>query len=415
MQDVIPKDKRSIRNIPIPGSKRPKISKPHDDEPDEPVTVSRSRKIPPPRQTKSKKVFVLGFILILILAIGGIMTVFGKTTLVITPKKAEASVNTEITASSDNSTPVLFQMVELEDTLTKQVPATDEAYVEEQARGTVVVYNNFDEDDQRLITNTRFESPDGKIYRIRESIVVPGKQGNTPGSVEVIVYADEPGEDYNISNATFTIPGFKGDPRYDAFYAETKTSISGGFIGQRKQIAEGVLNDAHQELDTTLRANLLGAIQAQVPKDLVVLEELVTITYEDAPQKDNGDMTTIGRIGHIKAPLIQNKALAKEIARAHNVPTDIELSIPSFEGVTVDYVDSDASDGQITFSIAGPVKFVAVLDEGKIRSALGGKQKSDLANTLAGIPAIASAEASISPFWISSFPEDGSKINIVIR
>lgn len=417
MQDVIPKEKRSIRNIPIPGStKRPRIAaKPKDEEPME-EAPRRTHKIPPPRSPKSnKKLWFFGLTIFILFVIGGIMTVFGKTTIVITPKTAQAAISQTVTASTDSSTGVLFQMVELEDTLTKQVPATDAAYVEEKAHGTIIVYNNYDDKDQRLITNTRFESEDGKIYRIRESIVVPGKEGNTPGSVEAEVYADEVGESYNVSNAKFTIPGFKGDPRFDGFYAETKSSISGGFVGERQQIAEGVMSEARRELDTTLRANLLGAIRAQVPENLVVLEDLVTLTYEDIPQKDNGTMTTIGRKGKIMAPLIHNENLAKVLAQGSNTPAEVPFYIPSFDGVNVVPTDSDASDGQISFEINGPITFVASLDNEKIQHALANKAKTELTTVLSQFPSIASAEASISPFWVTSFPKEGKDIIIVVN
>ena len=47
-------------------------------------------------------------------------------------------------------------------------------------------------------------------------MVVPGKNGTTPGSIEVTVYADEVGSSYNAAPQTF-IPGFKGTERYSGF------------------------------------------------------------------------------------------------------------------------------------------------------------------------------------------------------
>ena len=44
-----------------------------------------------------------------------------------------------------------------------------------KSSGKIIVYNNFSSEPQRLIIRTRFESPEGLVYRIPESIVVPGK------------------------------------------------------------------------------------------------------------------------------------------------------------------------------------------------------------------------------------------------
>src|SRR5690606_8687411 len=95
MQDVIPKEQRSIRNIPIPGNaKRPRAPRVSDEEPEETPPPRRTHKIPPPRSPKSnKKLWFLGLTIFVLFVIGGIMTVFGKTTIVITPKTAQAAIS----------------------------------------------------------------------------------------------------------------------------------------------------------------------------------------------------------------------------------------------------------------------------------------------------------------------------------
>ena len=80
--------------------------------------------------------------------------------------------------------------------------------IERRASGKIIVFNNYSTNSQRLIARTRFETLEGKIYRIRDAVVVPGisdKDGRkTPGSIEVTVFADEPGEEYNIGYTDFT-------------------------------------------------------------------------------------------------------------------------------------------------------------------------------------------------------------------
>ena len=78
---------------------------------------------------------------------------------------------------------------------------------DERATGVIVVYNAYSAAPQRLIKNTRFATEDGKIFRAKDSIVVPGttiENGKIiPGSVEAIVVADEPGEAYNFQTPEF--------------------------------------------------------------------------------------------------------------------------------------------------------------------------------------------------------------------
>ena len=94
------------------------------------------------------------------------------------------------------------------------------------ASGKITVYNNYSSAPQKLIANTRFQTSDGKIYRIKGAISVPGM-----GVTEATVYADRAGEEYNIGPADFTIPGLKGGPRFEKVFAKSKSAMSGGTSG----------------------------------------------------------------------------------------------------------------------------------------------------------------------------------------
>ena len=71
--------------------------------------------------------------------------------------------------------------------------ATGKEEVSLKASGRIVIYNNYNTAKQRLVRNTRFETPPGFIYRINKSIDVPGQTteaGRTiPGSIEVTIHA----------------------------------------------------------------------------------------------------------------------------------------------------------------------------------------------------------------------------------
>ncbi len=81
------------------------------------------------------------------------------------------------------------------------------------------------------MVRTRFLALDGKIFRLTKGITVPGAkivEGKIiPSSIEAAVIADQPGEAYNIGPVSrFSIPGLKGTPKYEAFYAESKADIN---------------------------------------------------------------------------------------------------------------------------------------------------------------------------------------------
>lgn len=102
----------------------------------------------------------------------------------------------------------------------------------DRARGKIVIYNNYGTEPQTLVSTTRFETPDGKIFRLAQGVIVPGMTEisgkKEPGAIEAQVVADQPGAEYNIGPSSFTIPGFKGGPKYEKFSAKSSSAMVGG-------------------------------------------------------------------------------------------------------------------------------------------------------------------------------------------
>ena len=214
MRDMIP-PKRSIRNIPIDRAKKETqpLQESHDEN-----TNTEEAPVPPrrPRRPRNRALgyrrrsrmpkvlgLIIGGVLVIIIVFFVLSAVFAGATVTVTPREAEISVDGTFTARTEPEIGELaFDVISVEKEVSREVNPTGEELIERPASGNIVVFNDFSEKEQRLINNTRFETPEGLIYRIPESIVVPGqyeKDGETlPGSIEVTVYADSPGEEYNI-------------------------------------------------------------------------------------------------------------------------------------------------------------------------------------------------------------------------
>ncbi|MSR71697.1 MAG: hypothetical protein EXS50_03530 [Candidatus Taylorbacteria bacterium] len=72
------------------------------------------------------------------------------------------------------------------------------------------------------------------IYKIDSAVIVPGystKAGEiVAGSTTTTVTAEKAGTDYNIPLSDFTIPGFKGDPKFTNIFARNEWAhFSGRF------------------------------------------------------------------------------------------------------------------------------------------------------------------------------------------
>src|SRR3989344_6461800 len=222
MRDILPSgsdERRSIRNIPISPNHRPsRLGRPAGEE-------DYSRGNPSPRLRLSRRTFwwtlaILGFgglfILFTTVFAGATVTVYPRTAKVDAPEKLEARLNAPPSA-------LAYETFTVTRFATTSAPATGTRTVSRQASGLITISNSYSPASQRLIANTRCEAADGKIYRIRDSVTVPGMSGGKTGVTRASVYADSPGPEYNRSSATaFTIPGFKGDPRYSKFSARSE-------------------------------------------------------------------------------------------------------------------------------------------------------------------------------------------------
>lgn len=98
----------------------------------------------------------------------------------------------------------------------------------DRAFGVMTIYNK-QSAPQRLIKNTRFESPEGVVFRITQgSVTVPAMKDGAPGMLSVTIFADETGAKYNIQPTTFKIPGIKGTVAYDLVYGQSAQAMVGG-------------------------------------------------------------------------------------------------------------------------------------------------------------------------------------------
>jgi len=348
---------------------------------------------------------------------------FAGATIKITPRQEKSIIDGVFSLSQEEKTGNLpFEVMILVGDKSMDIEATEERQVDRKASGEIVVYNAHDSASQRLIKNTRFETPDGKIYRIKDSIVVPGTSVENgeiiPGSVSVTIYADGPGEQYNGGFSDFTIPGFKGSPRYENFYARSKTEITNGFSGVVKFPSESAVLGAREILGSELRESLMEQVGAQKPEGFVLYEDGIFITYDDEEDVSpaSGNMVTVTERATLHSIIFKEDVLAKFIANQALASFDDEevniLDIEMLDFKILDKENSSPLKGDLSAEIAGDVHVVWKIDDLALSQALVGAPKKDFQKVLADFPYIQRAEATLRPFWKRALPEEAKKIKI---
>ncbi len=360
-------------------------------------------------------------VFILIFAFGSL---FSTATVVITPKQEKSIIDGIFVSSniSDNYD-IKHEVMILEDEESKEVLATEEREFNKKASGIIVVYNKYNSSSQRLIKNTRFETPDGKIYRIKESIVIPGMVKNddgelVPGSVSVRVYADEPGEEYNIGLTDFSIPGFKNSPKYESFYARSKTEMTGGFSGILKYPQKDKLELASNELKKVLMERLKTQAFVQKPDNFVLYEDAMFIMFDDIQNnfETKGNKVNIVQRAVLKGVIFDKKSLTNLVARnSLALFEEGDIIIPEIENISftiIDKEDTDLENDNIKFKLSGNVNIVWNIDIEEFKQTIVSTTKKSFQEILIKFPKIKKAEVYIRPFWKRTFPDDVQDIRV---
>ncbi len=420
IQDIISGDKKpSIRDVSINRDSR----RPHRRETvfggssaHNPYSVSRGG-------GKSFGIWFVAFLAVLFLFFS-FTILFSGSKVVVTQKTESLSFETNFQAvkGGDGST-LSFDTLSISDTSSRSVASSGEEFVETKASGTIVVYNEYSSSPQKLIENTRFESPTGLIYRIKDPITVPGFKTDSsgkkiPGSMEVVVYADKEGSEYNISQVDFTIPGLKGTPQYESFYARSKTDMTGGFVGAIKKVAQEDRASAVSAMQAELREKLIKSLTLQLPEGYVLYDGAMDFDFESQLDKTlSDDKAELVEKGTVHAIVFNTQELSQEIAR---VQLDDYNGLP-VEGVGIEsllFVLQNKESATISsletidFSLKGSTVLVWTFDENALKEDLVNKRKRDMDWVLNDYPSITNVKIVMRPFWKRNFPDNAKDIKI---
>lgn len=347
---------------------------------------------------------------------------FSGATVNINPRVEELVLNQNFTAVKDGTAEALpFELVVISGEENKGVEGGEAQSVSRSAEGTVVIYNEFSIAPQRLDINTRLEGSNGKMYKTKNAVTVPGKKGNTAGSVEVGVYASETGEGSNSGPLEFKIFGFKGTPRYSKFYAKSNGGIEGGFVGTQRVISEADKTATLAELKTALQTKLLNRAVEQIPDGFVLFEDaaFLHIDEENFNSTTESSLVNVNVKGTLYGILFEEKVLTKKIIESSfkgEEENDIYIqNIKDLNFAIATSVVNFESLSSVSFKLTGTSKAVWRIDEPKLLADIVGKKKRDFNVILSQYPNVVSASLSLRPFWNRSLPDKGDDIKIIVN
>lgn len=316
------------------------------------------------------------------------------------------------------------------------------------ASGQITIFNTLNT-LRPLITQTRFQTKEGIVFRITDDVTVPAADVNGPGKLEVYVVADQldangsiVGERGNIGPSRFFLPGLKGESQ-NKVYAESTTEMKGGitdyvtFVSQ--QDLDAAKSRVKDELSKTAIEQLKAAIQEKAALnqqtasfDLLQGDSQAIKTGEVSIQLDEtvlnrevadfqvtASMDVSGvyydheaMLEILKDELLLKKSPQKELLRINEGSTTYrifqrdELSgkikvTANIKGVEQYQIDPDKENG-------------AQLLE-KIREHIAGVDLEEAKNYIQNLPEVNKVEINSWPAWSPTIPSLSDNIDFKIR
>ncbi len=349
---------------------------------------------------------------------------FSSAKIFVDPKVQNITLDQNFSAVKNVGTSDLtFDLISLNGEENMTVKGGDVQNVESKAVGTVIIYNSYSSSPQTLSINTKLEGSNGKIYKTKTKVIVPGmKSKDLPGSVEVDIYASEAGEEYNNTPQDFKILIFKGTAKYTKFYVRSKGEITGGLKGQFSQISDTDKSNAIEQLKNNLQNKLLKKATDQIPSGYILFKDGAFLETDGGnigvATPDN--LIPVSVSGTLYGFIFNEKELTKKIIadKIQNYNND-DVYIDNLQNLIFSLSNQESISFKdienINFNLNGNVKIIWNIDKIKLIADLLGKNKSDFSQIMTNYPNISSASLSIKPIWKSSLPDKSDKIDIIIN
>ncbi|MCX7616251.1 MAG: baseplate J/gp47 family protein [Patescibacteria group bacterium] len=294
---------------------------------------------------------------------------------------------------------------------------------ESKARGVITVVNNFGPVSQKLVATTRFQTADGKIFRLVSDVIIPPAKvvdGKIqPSSIDVQVIADKAGPDYNIGpQSKFTIPGFQGTQKYQGFYGYSTQPMKGGAVGEISFVTEEDAKKAEAEAETKLKEALLSSLLMSFPQDLVYLDnayDFAVLKKEvDSNLDENGQFSIFvdGQISLIVFKKENLVELLKKIAWEENIPQNY---VQTQEKLEYQKPLVDWKAGRAEIPLKYHTVFAAPLDANRLKKEILGKKETELKSYILSLAGIDKLNVSFWPFWVKSVPQKEDRVQIIVE
>jgi len=308
-------------------------------------------------------------------------------------------------------------LFEVEKTFSEEFSASGKTL--KKAEGIIRVYNAYSVQPEAWQEGTRFVSSDGKLFKSKNKISVPGaeiKNGKiVPSYVDVLVIAAEAGADYNIGPSHFSIVAFKGTARYTKFYGESSQNMTGG--GEIPQVTKEDLEKAETILTEKAQSGIKELLKSKISGEFIFLDSAVETKILEKFSSAKEGIAVEKFNFQIKAKSTTISAKKEDVenfAKAFTLTLIPQGKLLWAESLKIDYSPEsvDLESGKISLFLNLSAKIYPEINLQSFKEGLIGKSLTETKIFLENQPQIIKSEIKIFPPWVKNIPEDINKIKI---
>ncbi len=342
--------------------------------------------------------------------------VLSRATVVVLSKQEEVKLDTVIdVARQPIEGEIAGEVIELTDELTQTFPSTSVVKVDVPATGRVAIKSTLSR-AQTLVATTRLAAPDGRLYRIKKTVLVPAN-----GSVEVDVYADKVGAAGDIGDAAFEIPGLLPENR--KYFTVSTVSPIGGGVKDVRMVTKDDVASAAEVIKEKLTRDLTDKLVQKAKEGgaavsgAIITPEILNQLTDEAIGSEAAEFALTMKLkltGVFYDNAMFQKVLAAKLKEL--VPFDRQFQRVEDQATTVAVEKTDPAAGQANLrvtamglSILSPA--APALDPAKLTGVTVDAAKGYLEK----IDGVASASVKVSPFWSGRLPNIAEHIKVEVR
>ena len=378
-------------------------------------------------------------------------------TVAITPRASVLEQSTNITladyeknkAELDQHLPKIITAYPIAVAVKKTVSfsSTGKIFKGSNASGLLTIYNTFP-DNRPLIPRTRFQTPDGIVFRIQNYVTVPAAHGGSPGKIEINAVADEVdaygnviGERGNIGPSKFILPALSGETQ-TKIYAESFAAMVGGKTDVTRKISKEDLKTSINNMKAVLQNSASEELRKAVAEKNAGLAQNMRFELVDnkyamhvSDPRVSVDNSLEGRTqdqfdvyGEIDLKgYYFNKAEVIEILKSEiKLKKSPQKIISKIDENSFSYRMFDVDDKTGHIKITGMIKALEEFDLNpekeagaqliqKIKEHITGKKIEDAKDYIRNLPEVEKVEIKSWPAWAPTIPNvpDNIKVEIV--